>query len=210
MTGFEHGTAGQPGSTGEDAPPDLDRIASILGQRSPVITDLPGRTRAAVAMILRETGSGLKVLLIERALHDGDPWSGDLGFPGGKLEDQDAGLRAAAERETWEELGVDLKKARLLGRLDDIPGAHLPVVVAAFAYGLPESPEFSPSPEIKGVFWVALRELFDPRRRLDAKVHFRGQDLIRPALVLPLPGRTILWGITYRIVTGLRERLGVA
>ena len=43
--------------------------------------------RAAVAIILQETAEdGVSVLIIERARHDGDPWSGALAFPGGRLE----------------------------------------------------------------------------------------------------------------------------
>jgi 8-oxo-dGTP pyrophosphatase MutT (NUDIX family) len=160
-------------------------------------------------MILRESPAGLEILLIERAPHDRDPWSGDLGFPGGKLEPGDLGLRQTAERETREELGLDLAEARFLGRLDDIPGAHLPVVVACFAFGLNNAPHLVPGEEIKSAFWVPLGDLFDPGRRLDARVHFNGQELTRPALQLPLPGRTILWGITFRMVTGLRERLEI-
>ncbi|KAJ2898123.1 hypothetical protein IWW38_001489, partial [Coemansia aciculifera] len=63
-----------------------------------------------------------QLLLIQRAKYPGDPWSGHIGFPGGKREPTDASDQATAEREVLEELGIDLTSVRdfvHLGRLDD-------------------------------------------------------------------------------------------
>ena len=57
-----------------------------------------GHTRAAVALILRTGANGPEVLFIERAASADDPWSGDLGFPGGKMEKEDRDPRQTAER----------------------------------------------------------------------------------------------------------------
>ncbi len=166
-----------------------------------------GRTRSAVAMLLREMPAGPEVLFVERASHPGDPWSGDLGFPGGKLDPADAGLRQTAERETREELGIDLTAARLFGRLGEIGGAHLPVVVSCFVYLVAADLPLYPNHELQGAYWVPLATLFDPAQRTMATVRFRGAELLRPAIRLPLPGRDILWGITYRLVMILAERV---
>src|SRR5512147_3188865 len=74
-----------------------------------------GRTRAAVAMIMRELPGDLEILFIERATDARDPWSGHLAFPGGKVE-QGEQARQAAERETLEEIGLVLESERYLGR----------------------------------------------------------------------------------------------
>lgn len=42
---------------------------------------------------------------------------GDISFPGGKIDDTDVSPRAAAIRETVEELGVDVNKIRIIGEL---------------------------------------------------------------------------------------------
>lgn len=179
---------------------------ALRGYRPPPLA-AGERTRSAVAMLLRERPSGAEVLFVERASHPADPWSGDLGFPGGKLSAADPDLRQAAERETREELGLDLTRARLFGCLGEIVGAHLPVLVSCFVYQVPPNLALRPNRELQGAYWVSLATLFDPARHLMATVRFRGEELLRPAIRLPLPGRDILWGITYRLVMILSERV---
>ncbi len=192
-------------------------LAANLAAHAPAEISAPGLTPAAVALILREGRGGAEVLFIERASHDGDPWSGDLGFPGGKIEPGDAGPRGGAERETREELGIDLTAACYLGRLADIAGAHLPIRVSCFVYGLVGNPLLLPGDEVRDAFWVPLADLCDPLRHREAAVRFGGEIFKRPAILLPVEGKPVLWGITYRLimefiavaagcVQGIRER----
>lgn len=183
----------------------LAEVAGRLAGRVPVQLADDSRTPAAVALLLRSGGAGLEVLFIERAPHGADPWSGDLGFPGGKVEAGDGEPRRAAERETWEELGIELERARYLGHLAEIAGAHLPIRVSCFVYGIETAARFILSEEIRDVFWVPLAALADPQRQLMATVHFQGEPLERPAILLPIPGKPVLWGITYRLVRQFLE-----
>ena len=196
------GIANLPVTAAEPVPSMLtfDDIHVLLSAHPAEVLNSEGATRAAVAMVLRTAGTDLEVLFIERALHDGDPWSGDLGFPGGKVELIDADERSAAERETGEELGFDLSWARFLGRLADIVGAHLPVRVSCFVYGISAPPRFSPGDEVRSLFWIPLALLQDPERHGYSPVRFAGDELNRPAIRLLEPGRPVLWGITYRLV----------
>ncbi|WP_305041066.1 NUDIX hydrolase [Geoalkalibacter sp.] len=186
----------------------FDDIRRQLAQRPARILEEPGPARSAVALILGQRAEGLGILFIKRAPRPGDPWSGDLAFPGGRLEPCDSGPQAAAERETWEELGLDLQQALNLGRLDDIAGAHLPVVVSGFVYGIGLPVGLTLSEEVEQAFWTPLTTLRDPRRHGPAVVHFNGSALTRPAIDLLGPGHKVLWGITYRLVMGFFERLG--
>lgn len=181
-------------------PTSLGAVARALAARQPELMTAGGRTSAAVALILRQEPAGLSLLLIERATREGDPWSGDLGFPGGKVEAEDPDPRAAAERETREELGLDLPGACFLGRLDDIVGAHLPVLVSCFAYGFAGPVALRPGAEVRDAFWVPLAEIADPARHSSAAVRFGGEEFLRPAIILATPGKPVLWGITYRLV----------
>jgi len=164
-----------------------------------------GRTRAAVAMILREIPGDLEILFIERATHDRDPWSGHLAFPGGKVEPGEQ-ARQAAERETREEIGIDLGSERYLGRMSDIIGANLPVRVSCFAYGF-EGAALQPglSHEVRDVFWVRLSDLLRPELNQIATVGFSGTSLQVPAIVMPQSGKPVLWGLTYRLVMQFLE-----
>ena len=166
-------------------------------------------TQAAVALVLREDKAGLQVLFIERASHQSDPWSGDLGFPGGKVEATDGSPRLTAERETREEIGLDLRTARLLGRLSDVVGAHLPVRVSCFVYALGAVAPLRLNHEIRDAFWVVLEELANQERHSSDMVNFRDESFLRPAIRLPIADKPVLWGLTYRLVMEFIEIIGL-
>ncbi|MBN1686771.1 MAG: CoA pyrophosphatase [Spirochaetales bacterium] len=188
-----------------------------------------GKLRAAVALVLcGQPGSGAetgtpagapatssaapagapRVLFIERTKHDGDPWSGHLAFPGGRLEERDLSLRDAAERETLEEIGLDLSSAEYLGRLDDVTGVTTPVVVSGFAYSIASPAVFALNHEVSDAFWVSLDDLLDVTRRTQYRFHSRGAERSAPAIDLLGPGRPLLWGLTYRFVAQFLRLLG--
>lgn len=185
----------------------MDDVAHLLAGYEPELLPEDKSTPAAVALLLGSGPAGLSILFIERAAHEKDPWSGNLCFPGGKVEQGDGSSRAAAERETFEEVGIDLRKARYLGRLSDIAGAHLPVRVSCFVYGVDSTLPLQLSEEVGDAFWIPLEELFDAERHGESPVWFAGQELTRPAVRLSLPGKPVLWGITYRLVMQLLELL---
>jgi len=184
----------------------LGDIAERLGRHTHRKQYVDGpRTRAAVAMIMRERPDDLEILFIERATDARDPWSGHLAFPGGKVE-QGEQARQAAERETREEIGLALESERYLGRMSDIVGANLPVRVSCFAYAaVTAASQPVVSPEVRDVFWVRLSDIRDPERHRMATVGFSGRTLEVPGIVLPQADKPVLWGITYRLVMQFME-----
>ncbi len=187
----------------------LDEIRSEL-RRRPAALIRPGeRMHAAVAAVLCDAGGGPDVLFIRRTEREGDPWSGHLGFPGGRVDEGDRGPREAAERETWEEVGLDLRAADCLGRLDDLRGAHVPLVVSCFVFGLRSRPVLRlDDKEVADAFWFPLGDLADPRLRRQKTFRFQGEELSYPAIQLLGAGRPPLWGITYRLVSRLLAAAG--
>ena len=190
----------------------LEPLRSALATYQPRLADRdawrPGYTHAAVALLLRQGRRGVEILFILRAECAGDPWSGNIAFPGGHIEADDDTERTAAERETLEEIGIDLQQEEFLGRLDDVAGAHLPVIVSCFAYVVAEATPIIANREINETFWVPLADLADPERQRLHYVLFRGEQLERPAIDLLGPGRTVLWGITYRLVSHFMQLAG--
>lgn len=184
--------------------------ATLVANRPQLVdpADFPTHSHAAVALILRETTQAVEILFILRATSPRDPWSGNIAFPGGHIE-RDETPRAAAERETAEELGIDLTRAECLGRLDDVAGAHLPVIVSCFAYLLSTEPIITPNNEVVRSFWTPLATLLEPQRQRLHRVEFRGETLERPAIDLLGPGQTLLWGITYRLVGRFLAAAGI-
>lgn len=186
-------------------------IRAVLARHEPAVTapaSFPGHKRAAVALLLREGPTGTEVFYLLRASHGADPWSGDIGFPGGHIDHTDPTPRAAAERETREEIGLDLSQAEHLGRLDDIAGAHLPVIVSCFVYHLPDSPRVLLNHEVVETFWFPLTHLTDTDHHVTTEVRFREEILLRPGIDLLGPGRRVLWGITYRLTTQFLHLIG--
>jgi len=158
---------------------------------------------AAVAVLLHEGAEGLEALFIHRAERPGDTWSGQIAFPGGRREPDDADLRATAIRETLEEIGVDLTAAEPLGVLDDMyPRTPVlpPVVVRPFVFGAAERSAITLSREVQDAFWVSFRALAAPGVQREVTIHHRGAARVLPAYVVE--NRTI-WGMTERILTNL-------
>jgi 8-oxo-dGTP pyrophosphatase MutT (NUDIX family) len=180
-------------------PLSLAVIRRALAGHQPRVLPV-NRPHAAVAMVLTETAAGSEVLFIVRASHDRDPWSGDIGFPGGRVAAADGTPRQTAERETAEELKLTLTGSDYLGRLDDLYGATLPILVSAFVYCLPEPPRLVPNHEVARVFWFPLRDLSAPERHSMATFPWRGAQTTQPVITLLDPGGPLLWGITYRLL----------
>ena len=185
---------------------DLDAWAAVqvgLAQHRPRLVGSTDKTRAAVAVVLGPTPGGLQLLFIERAQHPDDPWSGHIAFPGGRIEADDPSPRAAAERETLEEVGLDLSSAEYWGRVDDLTGHMLPVVVSGFVYRLEMPADLTLSEEVESAFWVGADPLRDSGNRTQYRLRHRGAEQAFPALDLLGPNRPLLWGLTFRIVRQL-------
>jgi len=184
----------------------IDDIRAALATRAP--RELAASRRAAVAIVLSDIGPGPEVLFIERAERAGDPWSGHMAFPGGRVDPSDVDARAAAERETREEVGLDLAVAESLGRLDDLRGMRLvvPLVLSAFVYRLDVRAPVVPNYEVRDAFWVPFADLFDPSRH----VGHRWAGMRWPGVRVRDPDRPVVWGLTYRLLESLFATVGVA
>lgn len=167
-------------------------------------------TRAAVSLILRGDASELELLFIHRAEHPDDPWSGHMGFPGGRQDPEDADLHATALRETREELGIALERsATLLGRLDDVQaigrGRPLDLAITPFVFHLVEPVVMSPDPrEVRDVVWIGLDALLGHELRSTLDYPHAGAMLRLPCF--RWDGR-VIWGLSYRMFGSLQERL---
>lgn len=177
-------------------------------------------TKAAVSIILRQSDDTkdatypVDVLLMQRAYHDADPWSGQISFPGGRLEDVDSSMRATAERETEEEMGVQLQPKDYIGQLDDVLA---PVVtnkksvhISSFVYQLNVKPHVSPNHEVAQVIWMPLDYLFDLNRGVKFD-HPTTDGTVVKGIRLDEVGRDgeplMLWGLSLRLMQHLVEIL---
>lgn len=176
----------------------LERIARALRTFEPHLESGTAR-RAAVALLLRERGRGLEVLVIQRAEKPGDPWSGHMALPGGRCEPDDASPYETSRRETLEEVGIDISRGRYLGRLSDVSPRRMPgrLTVSPVVVAIDAEPGPLQESEVEEAFWVPLEELEDEPVEI---ADFPGTW---PALIYD--GRYVIWGLTHRILCQLRQ-----
>jgi 8-oxo-dGTP pyrophosphatase MutT (NUDIX family) len=191
---------------------EIELVRRALAAHRPVARVAPAR--AAVAMVLRAgTAGASEVLLIERALKEGDPWSGHMAFPGGRQDPGDPDPRFTAERETLEEVGLDLRGAELLGQLDDLEGRHAGrpagLVISAFVYHVAESPPLVvQSQEVQSAFWVPVTLLAEPERHVDYLMRHELGSFDMPGIRVGDAEGHVVWGLTYRFLESFLDLLG--
>ena len=185
--------------------PDIIRIREALSAHSPKLYSDSSMRRAAVAIIFRAGADGEpELLFIKRAEYEGDPWSGQIAFPGGRREEQDASLEETAIRETREETALDIAASgRIIGALDEVQpqSVRLPeLVVAPFVAVVNDVPPFTLAGEVASAFWVPLRSLHVGDAWRDTEVSGRGFRMTKRAF--HHEGH-VIWGLTERIIAQL-------
>ena len=183
----------------------IDRLSAIEAPAEPV----PSK-RAAVAISLRSGVSGPEILMIQRAVREGDPWSGHMGFPGGRKDASDVTDVACATRETREEISFDLDThGELVCQLSDVNTgwrADRPeMLVAPFIFKVDSTPSFELNHEVDDTVWVPLNFLLDDANRGRHQWDWRGEVLESDAFTYD--GR-LIWGLSLMMIDELLEIIG--
>lgn len=191
------------------ADPDIARLARSLTER-------PGREAepyagvryAAIALVLRPAANGPELLMIRRAEKAGDPWSGHIACPGGRMDPGDEDLAATAIRETREETGVDIARdGRLLGPLDDLsPRTPTlpPIIIRPFVAIVHRGVTHTINEEVAEAFWVPLAAIRERASWGLGTVTVRTQELSVPTF---RHGSYTVWGLTERALRDFLRRL---
>ncbi len=157
----------------------------------------------AVLMLFGTGGSGPDILLSERA-HDMRSHAGQMAFPGGAVDDDDADVVAAALREAVEETGLDPSGVQVFASL---PSIFLPpsgfVVTPVLAWWRTPSPVRAvDAREVASVHRVPLQDLLAPANRLRVR-HPSGY--VGAAFRL---GDLLVWGFTAALLDQMLRRAG--
>lgn len=159
------------------------------------VPDLPPNrppVPAAVLISLIRRPAGLSILYTERS-PDLRAHSGQIAFPGGKIDAEDDGPGAAAVREASEEVSMHATDARILGYMPlYYTGTNYlitPVVAEVTPSGL-----FVPNPsEVRSVFEVPLDYLMQPSSYSTFRINRAGRE--HSTWQITHSG-LVIWGIT--------------
>ncbi len=182
----------------------LPQIVDAVTEHDPATYESHTNTRhAAVAMVVRQRGDVTEALFILRATKDGDPWSGHMAFPGGHCEAHDDSIRATAERETLEEIGLDLARyGEYVGEIDAVRanprGRDLDMVVTPCVFLLTGNPPpMQPNYEVADILWGQLDHMYTGDCLTTGEFMIQGEKHRYPGYDV---GGQIVWGLTYRML----------
>jgi 8-oxo-dGTP pyrophosphatase MutT (NUDIX family) len=130
--------------------------------------------------------------------------AGEISFPGGRQDPEDADLCTTALREAEEEIGLARGGVELVGALQPVPTIATGYAVYPFVGLIEPGQSWRPAEaEVAEVLELPLRSLRDAygrRRMLRRGIPFRTDTYA--------VGEHLVWGATARMLADLFERLG--
>ncbi len=180
-----------------------DQITAALSAHSPLALPLFDRRESAVLVPLVEQDGELHVLMTRRAptlAHH----AGEISFPGGAVEPDDASSYAAALREAREEIGLDPESCEALGALDDgvtVTGYRMTPHVVFTSHPAPGG--LDPK-EVQQLLSIPLAVFL--ARRGDYEIHVEHGG-VRHQFPLYVHQGDIIWGATARIMAAFVRTL---
>lgn len=157
---------------------------------------------AVLAPIVRRP-EGWTLLFTLRAA-DLPTHAGQISFPGGRLQPEDAGAVEAALRETREEIGVEANWIEPIGAIDayeTVTGFRVQPIVGLLRPGF----EVKPDPrEVAEVFEAPIEQVLDPARMERREQEWQGT--VRRYFAIEYEGR-LIWGATAGMLKALSDRL---
>lgn len=165
----------------------------------------PPKQAGVIALFYPDQSALTKFLLILRNTYPG-VHSNQIGFPGGKAEQDDRGFEATALREMHEEVGVQPESVQIIRSLTQlyIPPSNFEV----FPYmgWVDQTPSFTPDiNEVEAIVEVRLSELLDPGRKTTQFITTSYASNVEVP-VFDLEGH-VVWGATAMMLNEIREIL---
>lgn len=161
------------------------------------------RRDAAVLVAIRDAPDPGVVFTLRR--DDLARHAGQVSFPGGRADAEDADAIATALRESREEIALDPRAVEPLGyldRLETTSGFSVTPVVARLAADAVLSPQ---PDEVARIFEVPLEFLLDPANLHAYDIHLRG---LRRKVYEYVGVAPRIWGATALMLVNLMRRMG--
>ena len=200
-----------------DAATLAERLAGTAAPADPRLVELPKATLgwprdlvaeissdlkpAAVLIPLFEREEGLTVLLTERSA-ELKHHAGQIAFPGGRMEPDDADIAFTALRETEEEVGIAPDHVSIAGYLEPMPTVTGFAVTPVVGFVEARASLDIDRTEVSAVFEVPLDYLMDESNQRRGIRHYRGREL--PLIEFHYSGYRI-WGATAHMLIQFRK-----
>ena len=153
----------------------------------------PARASVLIPIVMREQPM---VLLTQRASHLASH-SGQIAFPGGKVDAEDADTIATALRETFEEVGLESASIEVLGTMPDYLTGSAFIVTPVVALVVPEARIAANPQEVEHVFEVPLAFLMNPAHHRCHRFDWEGTPRYWYSMPYAEAGREwFIWGAT--------------
>lgn len=158
--------------------------------------------KSAVLVLFYPKNNRAHLVMIVRAT-DNTVHSGQISFPGGKVEKTDRSLVHTALREANEEIGVIPGSIKIIGKLDKlyIPPSNFDVYpIVGVTYRVPD---FKSNDEVQKILEIDFGTLIDRDTCTYKKIRYKaGNEFIVPCYYVQ---GEVIWGATAMIVSELLD-----
>ena len=166
--------------------------------------DMPGGTGVAAAVLIAITDRAQPGLILTQRPETMRRHPGQVAFPGGRIDPEDANAIEAALREAEEEVALPRAKVHIIEALPvyrTITGFEITPVIGLIPPDLPLVPH---DREVAAVFEVPLAFLLDPANRIEQRVMVEGTERRYFEIMW---GERRIWGATAAMLANLSARL---
>lgn len=200
-------TAADMGQQGNDEIDGDEALANALDSDEGVSPDLFDRPLREAAVLIAFVDRPDPTILLTRRTEHLSSHAGQVAFPGGSVDAEDADIYASALREADEEIGLPRKAAQLIGTATPYLTGSGFRVVPVLAVIPPDLPLVPQEAEVAAIFEVRVDIVFDPRNYTRRSLEWKG----RMRSFYEISGSDeYIWGATAGMIASLGEKLGLA
>ncbi len=178
----------------------LDELKSKLSTSINPVINSDGKYRLASILAVMY-GKDPVVLMTEKPksmrFH-----AGEISFPGGKFDSDDADLLETALRETSEEIGLNISREQVIGQLDPVVTLNSGFLILPFVSIVNYISELSANSEVKKIFHIPLESFLKTEARDPDPSH----NLIQEMYTFEYQDQ-IVWGASARILKQIQDCL---
>lgn len=185
--------------------PSKEAIKMMFPNIKALPESLPENARMSAVMVLLFIKNNEWHLITIRRTTDGNAHSGQISFPGGRYENEDADYLATALRETYEEIGIEPEKITPLGALSPVYIVVSNYHVHPFVGYWDASSQFNISPnEVQEVLEIPLSDLFSSQAKVQTEIVTPIQpNFKRKVNAYQIEDNITIWGATAIIIAEL-------